>query len=113
MKRPANIMAVAATVLAPPALEAGTGRPPARPPARAPTSGRRFRATTRVIDADTVDIDGIRYRLSGIDAPESHQTCRAWGRTWDCGSAAPEALMSRAGGIFQRDALTGALGGMR
>ena len=53
----------------------------------------------RVIDADTVDIDGTRYRLFGIDAPEANQTCRTWGRTWDCGAAATEALMSRAGGM--------------
>ena len=56
-------------------------------------------AQIRVIDADTVDIDGTRYRLLGIDAPESKQTCRAWGRTWDCGAAATEALMSRAAGM--------------
>ena len=53
----------------------------------------------RVIDADTVDVDGTRYRLLGIDAPEARQTCRAWGRTWDCGAAATEALMSRAEGM--------------
>ena len=53
----------------------------------------------RVIDADTVDVDGTRYRLFGIDAPETDQTCRAWGRTWDCGAAATEALMSRAEGM--------------
>jgi len=56
-------------------------------------------AQIRVIDADTVDIDGTRYRLFGIDAPEARQTCRAWGRTWDCGAAATEALMSRAAGM--------------
>ncbi len=49
-----------------------------------------------VIDADTIDIDGIRYRLHGIDAPESYQTCRAWGHTWDCGEAATQALLSHA-----------------
>ena len=53
----------------------------------------------RVIDADTVDVDGVRYRLHGIDAPEARQTCRAWGLTWDCGAAATEALMSRAAGM--------------
>ena len=53
----------------------------------------------RVIDGDTVDIDGVRWRLHGIDAPESGQSCRAWGRTWDCGTAATEALMSRAAGM--------------
>ena len=53
----------------------------------------------RVIDADTVDIDGTRYRLAGIDAPERYQKCRAWGRTWDCGAAATEALMLRSEGM--------------
>ena len=53
----------------------------------------------RVIDADTVDVDGVRYRLHGIDAPEARQTCRAWGRSWNCGAAATEALMSRAEGM--------------
>ena len=53
----------------------------------------------RVIDADTVDVDGTRYRLFGIDAPEARQTCRALGRTWGCGAAATEALMSRAEGM--------------
>ncbi len=53
----------------------------------------------RVIDGDTVDIDGVRYRLFGIDAPESRQTCRAWGRSWGCGAAATEALRSHAAGL--------------
>ncbi len=51
----------------------------------------------RIVDADTVDIDGTRYRLHGIDAPESNQTCRAWGHTWACGEAATQALVSHAG----------------
>ena len=56
-------------------------------------------ADIRVIDADTVDLDGVRWRLFAIDAPEGRQTCRAWGRTWDCGAAATEALRSRAEGM--------------
>ena len=50
-------------------------------------------------DADTVHIDETRYRLFGIDALESRQTCRTWGRTRDCGAAATKALMSRAEGM--------------
>ena len=53
----------------------------------------------RVVDADTVDVDGVRYRLHGIDAPERYQRCRAYGLTWRCGEAATEALMSRAEGL--------------
>ena len=72
----------------------GGGMPPA--PGVIDPSGA---SEVRVIDADTADIDGTRYRLLGIDAPETRQTCRAWGRTWDCGAAATEALASRAEGM--------------
>jgi endonuclease YncB( thermonuclease family) len=33
-------------------------------------------AQQRVIDGDTIDLNGTRYRLWGIDAPESRQTCK-------------------------------------
>ena len=56
-------------------------------------------SVVRVIDADTVDVDGTRFRLHGIDAPEARQTCRALGRTWNCGAAATEALKARSEGM--------------
>ena len=65
---------------------------PATDPPRPPS-------VVRVIDADTVDVDGTRFRLHGIDAPETRQTCRAMGRTWNCGAAATEALKARAEGM--------------
>ena len=47
----------------------------------------------RVIDGDTLDIDGERHRFAGIDAPERYQTCiDANGSTWACGRAATELL---------------------
>ena len=74
------------------------------PPPTPPTSD------VRVIDADTVDIDSVRYRLHGIDAPEARQTCRAWGRAWDCGAAATDALRARAEGMSCAGSETDAFG---
>jgi endonuclease YncB( thermonuclease family) len=31
-----------------------------------------------VVDGDTLKLDGTTYRLHGIDAPESKQTCSGW-----------------------------------
>lgn len=45
--------------------------------------------TVAVIDGDTIDIGGTRYRLHGIDAPEAGQTCaKQGGGTWQCGKQA-------------------------
>lgn len=42
--------------------------------------------TLRVIDGDTLDMDGTRIRLFGIDAPERDQPCTTLGgQNWGCG----------------------------
>lgn len=55
--------------------------------------------TIRVIDADTIDVGGVRVRLHGIDAPELDQPCRLPdGRDWACGRWARDEVRKRYGG---------------
>ena len=42
-------------------------------------------ADVRVIDGDTIDLDGQRIRLHGIDAPRRKQPCYRNGVMWLCG----------------------------
>lgn len=46
----------------------------------------------RIIDGDTLDLNGERIRLFGIDAPEADQTCHNGAREWRCGAEATRAL---------------------
>ncbi|MBS7541285.1 thermonuclease family protein [Ancylobacter lacus] len=46
----------------------------------------------RVVDGDSLELDGERIRLDGIDAPELHQTCGPPQAMWECGRQAREAL---------------------
>lgn len=51
--------------------------------------------TPLVLDGDTIDINGVRVRLFGIDAPERDQLCeRADGSRYDCGQTARESLIA-------------------
>ena len=54
--------------------------------------------TLRVIDADTVDVGGLRVRLFGLDAPEIGQPCVLGGQTIDCGRWAGDLVRARFGG---------------
>lgn len=38
-----------------------------------------------VVDGDTLDLQGQRVRLFGIDAPEKDQNCERAGQVWACG----------------------------
>ena len=46
----------------------------------------------RAGDGDSLDINGTRMRLFGIDAPEFDQTCTKDGAQWACGAEAADQL---------------------
>ncbi len=86
-------------------------------------SAQSAAADGAVIDGDTLDLNGTRYRLNGIDAPESAQSCKtAAGKSWKCGEAATAALVKLTRGkrvtcetlgrdIYGRDIATCTAGG--
>ncbi|MEM7439382.1 MAG: thermonuclease family protein [Pseudomonadota bacterium] len=60
-------------------------------------------ASVRVVDGDTLEINGTTYRIDGIDAPEAGQTCKtATGRDWRCGKRATDALFELVDGKVVR-----------
>lgn len=46
----------------------------------------------RVIDGDTLDLEGVKVRLKGIDAPEIKQLCRKDKNIFNCGELAKRSL---------------------
>ena len=55
--------------------------------------GEILSGQVRVIDADSLDMNGRSVRLFGIDAVEKSQTCHdRTGREWPCGRQATEKL---------------------
>lgn len=58
----------------------------------------RISGTATVRDGDTLDMDGLRIRLFGVDAPEYAQSCtRPNGANWSCGVEAMQALAGKIG----------------
>jgi len=58
-----------------------------------PAFDKDHKGAARVIDADTIEIDGSKHRLYGVDAVELDQTCRRHdGAEWPCGREAAAAL---------------------
>lgn len=50
----------------------------------------------KIVDGDTLVVDGLRVRLEGIDAPEAGQTCkRRLIGSWACGTESTNALARR------------------
>jgi endonuclease YncB( thermonuclease family) len=75
------------------ALALGLLLPASDATARAGSSPGPLVGFARVVDGDTIAVDGTSVRLEGIDAPEAGQTCkRKWLGSWPCGAAATDAL---------------------
>ncbi len=55
-----------------------------------------------LVDAETIEVDGTRFRLHGIDAPEPDQTCRKGAAVVPCGRIAATALMDLVAGASVR-----------
>jgi endonuclease YncB( thermonuclease family) len=53
---------------------------------------RGLEGTARVVDGDTLEINGVRVRLWGIDAFEHAQTCQQPGGSYSCGRAASQVM---------------------
>ena len=51
----------------------------------------------RVVDGDTINLDGEKIRFSGIDSPELKQTCFKDGIKNQCGIAAKQLLINKIG----------------
>jgi endonuclease YncB( thermonuclease family) len=52
-----------------------------------------------VIDGETVELGGERFRLYGINAPDLRQKCEIRGRDYDCGHVSKTALMDLVAGV--------------
>jgi endonuclease YncB( thermonuclease family) len=63
-----------------------------------PVRAKDISGAAVVIDGDTLDVNGERIRLHGIDAPESSQSCVVAGLAWPCGREATRFLSDTTGG---------------
>ena len=58
---------------------------------------KRISGKLKVIDGDTIHIGSLKYRFSGIDAPEKNQTCLLNKVKIKCGILATEKLKEKIG----------------
>lgn len=53
-----------------------------------PLAAQTLTGPARVIDGDTIELQGQKVRLHGVDAPELSQTCQRKGALYHCGAVA-------------------------
>jgi len=64
-----------------------------------PASAADITGTPTIIDGETLEVGGKRFRLWGIDAPDPRQTCVIRKREYNCGRILTTALMDLVAGV--------------
>lgn len=67
-----------------------------------PVAAAGIQGTPKIIDGETLEVGGKRFRLAGIDAPDPRQTCFIRNREYNCGRIATTALMDLVAGVTVR-----------
>lgn len=63
-----------------------------------PAQAADLTGTARIVDGDTLHLNGAKIRLHGIDAPETKQQCTDQdGTSYMCGEASTDALHALVG----------------
>ncbi len=63
-----------------------------------PSAATHAQESVTVISAETIELNGTRYRLAGIDAPEPGQRCWLTSHLYSCDEIAQAALMDLVAG---------------
>ncbi|MAV82934.1 MAG: nuclease [Pelagibacteraceae bacterium] len=53
----------------------------------------------KIIDGDTIHLNGYKIRFSGIDAPEINQNCKKNNKVIECGLIAKDLILSKIAGF--------------
>ena len=67
-----------------------------------PIAAADIHRTPKIIDGETLEVGGKRFRLAGTDAPDPRQTCFIRKREYNCGRILTTALMDLVAGVTVR-----------
>ena len=67
-----------------------------------PASATDITGTPTIIDGETLEVGGKRFRLWGIDAPDPRQTCEIRNREYNCGRISTTVLVDLVAGVKVR-----------